>query len=224
MTNVYIEKTKITMRDFLAREKARADEIKRNNGYYSAVMSKSKNDEILNQSENDYLTTVNEVNNIFKDIRRKIALTSFPNAKDITEDVKLFDGTLPLAQAEVEVFIDKYCTNETMLRVISNYIDENFAENPTVLAYLKSKIPSAKNILEKYKRIFQSAINIVGVFHNNPSGSTESSIDDFATDLSVIGDGKFLWIYNVSPTDKLPDTFNDVFLIREYANTFEELR
>lgn len=37
-------------------------------------------------------------------------------------------------------------------------------------------------------------------------------------------DGKFLWIYNVSPTDKLPDTFNDVFLIREYANTFEELR
>ena len=49
MTNVYIEKTKITMRDFLAREKARADEIKRNNGYYSAVMSKSKNDEILNE-------------------------------------------------------------------------------------------------------------------------------------------------------------------------------
>ena len=224
MTNYFVEQIKTLMKDFLSREKTRAEEIKRNSGYYSAEMATTKNTEITNQSENDYLSVINEINNIFKVIKQRVAVSSFPKSTDISEDVKLFDGTLPLAQAEVEVFIDKYRTNETMLRVISNYIDENFAENPTVLAYLKSKIPSARNILEKYQRIFQSAINIVGVYHNNPSGSQESSIDDFATDLSVIGSGQYLQMYNVNPNEVLPDTFSDIFLIREYGNTFEELR
>ena len=224
MTNYFVEQIKTLMKDFLSREKTRAKEIKRNSGYYSAEMATTKNTEITNQSENDYLSVINEINNIFKIIKHKVTVSSFPKSTDISDDVKLFDGTLPLAQAEVEVFIDKYCTNETMLRVISNYIDENFAENPTVLAYLKAKIPSARNILEKYQRIFQSAINIVGVYHNNPSGSQESSIDDFATDLSVIGSGQYLQMYNVNPNEVLSDTFSDIFLIREYGNTFEELR
>ena len=224
MTNYFVEQIKTLMKDFLSREKTGAKEIKRNSGYYSAEMATTKNTEITNQSENDYLSVINEINNVFKVIKQRVAVSSFPKAMDISDDVKLFDGTFPLSQAEIEIFINKYEHNETMLRVISNYIDENFAENPTVLAYLKSKIPSARNILEKYQRIFQSAINIVGVYHNNPSGSQESSIDDFATDLSVIGSGQYLQMYNVNPNEVLPDTFSDIFLIREYGNTFEELK
>ena len=224
MTNYFVEQIKTLMKDFLSREKTRAKEIKRNSGYYSAEMATTKNTEITNQSENDYLSVINEINNVFKVIKQRVAVSSFPKAMDISDDVKLFDGTFPLSQAEIEIFINKYEHNETMLRVISNYIDENFAENPTVLAYLKAKIPSARNILEKYQRIFQSAINIVGVYHNNPSGSQESSIDDFATDLSVIGSGQYLQMYNVNPNEVLPDTFSDIFLIREYGNTFEKLK
>ena len=224
MTNYFVEQIKTLMKDFLSREKTRAKEIKRNSGYYSAEMATTKNTEITNQSENDYLSVIGEINNVFKVIKQRVAVSSFPKAMDISDDVKLFDGTFPLSQAEIEIFINKYEHNESMLRIISRYIDEHFGENPTVLAYLKSKIPSARNILEKYQRIFQSAINIVGVYHNNPSGSQESSIDDFATDLSVIGSGQYLQTYNVNPNEVLPDTFSDIFLIREYRNTFEELR
>ena len=223
MTNFYVEKAKIIMKDFLAKEKSRAEEIKRNNGYYSTEMAKSKNGEIINQSENDYLTTVNEINNIFKDIRRKIELTSFPNAKDITEDIKLFDGTFSLSQKEIEIFIDKYSTNETMLRIIAKYLDDTYGDNPTAIAIMKAKIPSATNILDTYKRIFQNIINTIGAIHNNPSGSTEKAIDNFTPDLSVIGDGEFLKNY-ISNTDIVPDTYNDIFLIRQFENTFEELR
>lgn len=224
MTNYFVEQIKTLMKDFLSREKTRAKEIKRNSGYYSAEMATTKNTEITNQSENDYLSVINEINNIFKIIKHKVTVSSFPKSTDISDDVKLFDGTFPLSQAEVEIFINKYEHNESMLRIISRYIDEHFGENPTVCAYLKTKIPSARNILEKYQRIFQSAINIVGVYHNNPSGSQESSIDDFATDLSVIGSGQYLQMYNVNPNEVLPDTFSDIFLIKEYGNTFEELR
>lgn len=223
MTNVFIEKTKITMKDFLAREKARADEIKRNNGYYSTEMAKSKNDEIVNQAENDYMSIIQEINNVFKDVKRKITLTSMPNSNDITADIKLFDGAFPLSQKEIEFFIDKYSNNETMLRIIGKYVDEKYMDNPTMLAMLKSSIPSATNILETYKKIFQTALNMVGAMHNNPSGSTENAIDNFMPDLSVIGDGKFLNDY-IANTDKVPDTYNDVYLIRQYENTFEELR
>lgn len=223
MTNYFVEQIKTLMKDFLSREKTRAKEIKRNSGYYSAEMATTKNTEITNQSENDYLSVINEINNIFKIIKHKVTVSSFPKSTDISDDVKLFDGTFPLSQAEVEIFINKYEHNESMLRIISRYIDEHFGENPTVCAYLKAKIPSARNILEKYQRIFQSAINIVGVYHNNPSGSQESSIDDFATDLSVIGSGQYLQMYNVNPNEVLSDTFSDIFLIREYGNTFEKL-
>ena len=121
MTNFYVEQAKNTMRDFLVKEKTRAEEIKRNDGYYSVEMARTKNAEIVNQSENDYLTTINAINDIFKNVKRKVALTSFPNSVDITDDIKLFDGTFPLSQKEIEIFIDKYSTNETMLRIIGKY-------------------------------------------------------------------------------------------------------
>ena len=223
MTNFYVEQAKNTMRDFLVKEKTRAEEIKRNDGYYSVEMARSKNAEIINQSENDYLTTINAINDIFKIVKRKVALTSFPNSSDITEDIKLFNGTFPLSQKEIEIFIDKYSTNETMLRIISKYIDDNYSDNPTTLAILKAKIPSATNILDTYKRIFQNIINMIGAIHSNPSGSTENAIDNFTPDLSVIGNGEFLKNY-ISNTDIVPDTYNDIFLIRQFENTFEELR
>lgn len=223
MTNFYVEQAKNTMRDFLVKEKTRAEKIKRNDGYYSVEMARTKNAEIINQSENDYLTTINAINDIFKNVKRKVALTSFPNSVDITDDIKLFDGTFPLSQKEIEIFIDKYSTNETMLRIISKYLDDTYSDNPTTLAIMKAKIPSATNILDTYKRIFQNIINMIGAIHSNPSGSTENAIDNFTPDLSVIGNGEFLKNY-ISNTDIVPDTYNDIFLIRQFENTFEELR
>ena len=223
MTNFYVEQAKNTMRDFLVKEKTRAEEIKRNAGYYSVEMARTKNAEIINQSENDYLTTINAINDIFKIVKQKVALTSFPNSGDITEDIKLFDGAFPLSQKETEIFIDKYSTNETMLRIISKYLDDTYSDNPTTLAIMKAKIPSATNILDTYKRIFQNIINMIGTIHNNPSGSNKNAIDNFIPDLSVIGNGEFLKNY-ISNTDIVPDTYNDIFLIRQFNNTFEELR
>ena len=223
MTNFYVEQAKNTMRDFIIKEKTRAEEIKRNDGYYSVEMARTKNAEIVNQSENDYLTTINIINDIFKNVKQKVALTSFPNSVDITEDIKLFNGAFPLSQKEIEIFIDKYSTNETMLRIISKYLDDTYGDNPTALAIMKAKIPSATNILETYKRIFQNIINMIGAIHNNPSGSTENAIDNFIPDLSIIGNGEFLKNY-ISNTDIIPDIYNDVFLIRQFENTFEELR
>ena len=52
----------------------------------------------------------------------------------------------------------------------------------------------------------------------------DANDDDFATDLSVIGSGQYLQMYNVNPNEVLPDTFSDIFLISEYGNTFEELK
>ena len=223
MTNFYVEQAKNTKRDFIIKEKTRAEEIKRNDGYYSVEMARTKNAEIVNQSENDYLTTINIINDIFKNVKQKVALTSFPNSVDITEDIKLFNGAFPLSQKEIEIFIDKYSTNETMLRIISKYLDDTYGDNPTALAIMKAKIPSATNILETYKRIFQNIINMIGAIHNNPSGSTENAIDNFIPDLSIIGNGEFLKNY-ISNTDIIPDIYNDVFLIRQFENTFEELR
>ena len=64
---------------------------------------------------------------------------------------------------------------------------------------------------------------MIGAIHNNPSGSTENAIDNFTPDLSVIGNGEFLKNY-ISNTNIVPDTYNDIFLIRQFENTFEELR
>ena len=49
MTNFYVEQAKNTMRDFFVKEKKREEEIKRNDGYYSVEMARSKNAEIINQ-------------------------------------------------------------------------------------------------------------------------------------------------------------------------------
>lgn len=223
MENIYIQKAKNTMRDFLIREKSRADEINRNNGYYSVEMANTKNTEISNQSESDYISTINKINDIFKDVKRKIVLSSYPNADDITTDEKLFNGTFPLSQNEIENFIDKYRNNATMLRIIRKYVDDTYSENPTVHAVITNSIPSIDKLLDSYKKIFQSAINQIGAIHNNPSGSTENAIDNFNPDLSIIGTGEYLFNY-IPKTETYDTKYDDVVLIREYANTYEELK
>ena len=224
MVNIFVEKAKTVMDKFLSREKERAEEIKRNNGYYSNAVAVKMNEEISKKSESDYTSTINEINDIFKDVRKKIAISTFPNANDITEDVKLFNNAFPLSQQEIEVFIEKYAKNETMLRIIEKYIDDNYSDNATTLAVLKSKIPSGKAVLERYRQIFQSAINLIGSIHTNPTGSTKYAIENFAPDLSVIGDGQYLNDYNSTANKNVIDKFNDISLVREFANTFEQLQ
>ena len=223
MTNIYIENAKNIMRDFFLTEKSRIEQIKTNNGYYSDELAKSKNAELNNLSENDYLDRINTINNIFKDVKRKIALVAFPNADDITEDERLFNGTFPLTQKEIETFIDKYSTNQTMLRIIKKYIDDNYIENPTLHAFYTNRIPSTDKLLDSYKRIFQSIINTMGAIHRNPTGAPENVIDTFTPDLSIIGNGEYLYNY-IPKTETYDTTYDDIVLIREYANTFEELK
>ena len=216
MKNIYIEKIKGIMQKFLTAEQERDKKIKQNNGYFSSNVANDMNRKIEAESEADYSNAVSKINDIFKVLRNKIGVMTSLDGNAITADSKLLEGVFSLKRGDVIKLIQKYQSNYTMLTMIEGYINSNFADD----FELKALIPSPLQLLEKYRDVFQSAINQLGAIRNN----SNTNIDDFGTNSALIeylGSGRDI---DEIAFNQNEHTFDNIFLIREYSNTFEELR
>lgn len=219
MRNIYIEKIKGIMQRFLANQKIRSEKITKNSEYYSNSVATKMNADITGESEAEYQKAVNEINDIFKTLKNKLAVLVFPNADNITDDIKLFEN-LTLTRSEIFDIIAKYrkLNNFTMLRFIRETIDNNARFDNDF--ELKAIIPTADEVINAYKQVFQSALNVLGAIKNN----SNTNIDDFAAKpglFDILGTGGIIEDMTQNPEIH---TFDNVFLIKQYGNSFEELK
>ena len=226
MENIYTTKIKNIIEEYSQIEKNTAEQIKSNNGFYSQSEAKKQNATLIERSESEYTRAISSVNSVFREIRAKLANCTKLQYADLVENqaknsLGFFNGTYPvkLTADDINAFIDEFKGNFTMCRIITDYIDKNFADDVTITATLKAKIPSPRTLCERYKAICQSAINQIGAVHGNPSASV--SFEVIPTALDIIGSGEN--ISSVS-TANPPSVLDDIFLIREVGNTFEELK
>lgn len=226
MENIYTNKIKNIIEEYSQIEKDIAKQIKSNNGFYSQSEAKKQNATLIERSESEYTRAISAINSVFRDVKAKLANCTKLQSTDLVDNqakhaIGFFNGTYPIKLTinDINAFIDEFKSNFTMLRIITDYIDKNFADDVTVTATLKAKIPSPRTLCERYKAICQSAINQIGAVHGNPS--TTVSFDVVGGTLDIIGSGEN--ISSVS-TANPPSVFDDIFLIREYANTFEKLK
>lgn len=226
MSNIYTNKIKNIIEEYSQIEKDIAKQIKSNNNFYSATEAKKQNATLIERSESEYARAVSAINSVFREVRAKLANCTKLHSADLSENqaknsIGFFNGEYPikLTVDDINAFIDEFQSNFTMLRIISDYIDKNFADDVTTTATLKTKILSPRGLCEKYKAICQSAINQIGAIHGNPS--TNVSFEVMPATLEIIGTGdNILSVSTANP----PTVFDDIVLIREYANTFEELK
>lgn len=226
MENIYVNKIKNIVTEYSEIEKDIAKTIKANNGFYSESEAKKQNATLIERSESEYTRAISAINSVFRDVKAKLANCTKLQSADLADNqakhaIGFFNGTYPIKLTinDIKAFIDEFKSNFTMLRIITDYIDKNFSDDATTVAMLKAKIPSPRALCEKYKAICQSAINQIGAVHSNPS--TSVSFEVLNSTLEIISNGdNILKVSNANP----PSVFDDICLIKEYDNTFEELK
>lgn len=226
MENFYINKIKNIVMEYADTEKDIAKQIKSNNGFYSQAEAERQNAVLISRSDSEYQRAISLINSTFKEIRAKLAnctrlqITEL-SGTEVKNAIGFFNGQYPvsLTPDDIKNFINDYKNNFTMCRILNDYIDKNFDDDVTTKAMLKAELPTPRTLCEKYKSVCQSAINQIGAVHSNPA--TVVSFNVTADTLELLGSANnILTISAVNP----PNTFDDIVLIKEYGNSFEELK
>lgn len=83
----------------------------------------------------------------------------------ITDDIKLLDTRyITLTSPEINILIERYKSNQTMLRIINKYVSDNKINNIKVV-----DIEPINSKLEKVNQIYNYGISYIG----HPKGSQE---------------------------------------------------
>lgn len=157
MSNIYVSQMKRVMEKYLEQQRAGNEQILRNRDYYQPEIAEEKNDAIRAKQMQQYASAQNEIGSIFSNVRRYLANANFPNVGYLTADRLLFESGMSLSPAEIEGFVDRYKTNFTMLRIISDYVKRQ----PESLAWNNIEIHLPTEILQVYKWFAEEALKIL---------------------------------------------------------------
>ena len=125
MTNIFIENYKEFLKNFFSKMTEYHAERERISEQYSADYAKSALAEIDRRASHELKETEKKILEMHNKIVEMLSVSSIPTVESLTADRVFFDGSarVELSPEIVAVFIERYAENQTMLSLISKWLD-----------------------------------------------------------------------------------------------------
>lgn len=137
----------------------------RNENIYLPEELKKANSELDQKIKNVFDSANIKVEEIRSNVISKINSRCTLNPSEITDDIKLFNGTFNFRKDELLKYIDKYKSNYTMTNAILKYIDQNKTDDSKDVNYflidLRAKIITKEEKVECYNKFCDSVISML---------------------------------------------------------------
>lgn len=153
----------------------------------------TKQNKVIDDKINGVVETARaKIEEIRTEILDKIQNHCILNPKDITDDIKLFDGSFDFTLEELNSYIEKYESNYTMTNAILKYIRgkglENKEENKMFFIDLKTKLITKEDKEKCYNDFCNSAISVIvntSAQISYQSGARYSNQSSLLNDISI---------------------------------------
>ena len=224
--NIYIENYKEFLKIFFSKMTELHAERERISEQYSADYAKSALADLDRKANHDYKEVEKKIREMHNEICEMLSISSIPTVESLTADRLFFDGSakVELTPEIVEVFVERYNENPTMLSLIRTWIDTRH-KNDSNFVSVKSCICTPREKAETYKKFATSALSLCGKIFSD--GSSQLEIDSFAdehfaSDLyAKIGSGMNLADFRTARVPESAKHLLDDYKIVNSENPFD---
>lgn len=215
MANIYVEQFKNIVKGYLTKARATQKQIADYKKQFSVAYAEKAIKKVEEKGKQDYLNAKNNIINIFEELRTNLAIANFPNVESLTADRIFFtaDTAIRLTADDVTVYVERYNTNYTMLRLIKDWIEKNKGEGINDFSSIRIVLPTEQ--LNVYQQFAQSALSLVDTIYNAGVDTINTlSVDSYADEkfgkqlYDIIGNGKELSEYR---TKQVPNSIKHSF-------------
>lgn len=185
MTNIYIQQMKNIATAYYEKVCSLRKTIEYNNTTFTKDLADSYNEETEHQIVYEANKSVEEINAIFEEVKKKISIRNFVCGENYNPDTAIFDSKI-LNQEEFNILLQKYYNDYAFVsvrRLVSAYPE---------LAKSTGTIKTASDYVSAYRDFAVGAVKLILSMRENPRFSKielDSYADeDFASSLyAVIG-------------------------------------
>ena len=190
MDNIYINKFKAIATAYYEKVCSLRKTIEYNNTTFTKDLADSYNEETEHQIVSEANKSVEEINAIFEEVKKKISIRNFVCGENYNPDTAIFDSKI-LNQEEFNILLQKYYNDYAFVsvrRLVSAYPE---------LAKSTGTIKTASDYVSAYRDFAVGAVKLILSMRENPRFS-KVQLDcfankDFASGLySIINTGNAL--------------------------------
>lgn len=211
MKNIYINKFKAIATAYYEKVCSLRKTIQYNSNTFTKDLADKYNEETEHQIVSEANKSVEEINSVFEEVKKKISIRNFICGENFSSDVTVFDSKI-LNQEEFNILLQKYYNDYAFVsvrRLVSAYPE---------LAKATGSIRTASDYVSVYRDFAVGAIKLILSMRENPRFSKVEldafGDEDFANSLyAVIGTGSPLQtVFVNSENEFMAHTFDSVTL------------
>ena len=226
MNNIFVENYKEFLKNFYTKMTEYHAERERISEQYAPEFAKSLLADLDRKANHDFKETETKIRKMHNEICEMLSISSIPTVESLTPDRVFFDGStkIELSPEIVAVFVERYAENPTMLALIKTWLDTRH-KNDTNYISVKSCISTPEEKAKIYKQFANSALALCGKIFSD--GSSQLEIDSyadptFAADLyAKIGSGMNLADFKNGRVPERAKHLLDDFKIVSGENPFD---
>jgi hypothetical protein len=216
MSNIYASSFKDVLKGYREKALKLQSEMANLNSNFAGDLLKEKSLDLKARIEQEHDKAIKDIVDIFESVKGYLSIASFPDTAQLTTDNVFFNGNagIDLKPAEIKAFIERYNDNYTMLRLIREWVQTNYANVEEYETAIRNIYLPADQ-LEVYRQFGQSALEIVEMIYNNRGVMLEPlEIEAYADEevkkdkFAIIGNGMGLSAYR---TRRVPETAKHLF-------------
>ena len=212
MGNIFVDKNKSIVKAYYEKAWQIKDKMAENSKTFIPDVAYAENKKLADQSLEAYNKAVADIASEFANVRELLARANVIDTVEVPKEIeKVFSSNLyNLSAEEVQAYADEYKDNDTVTRIISDWIaDKSQIKDGKLFGkYEGVRIVRPVDKLDVYKKFAESALYIIEQIHNDGTLMQRDTLtnervepleikayadEDFGKELfAVIGDGTTL--------------------------------
>lgn len=211
MKNIYIQEMKNIATAYYTEVCKLRKTIEYNNTTFSRDLADKYNEETEHQIVSEANKSVEEINSVFEEVKKKISIRNFICGENFSSDTAVFESGI-INQEEFNILLQKYYNDYAFVsvrRLVSAYPE---------LEKATGTIRTASDYVSAYKKFAVGAVKLILSMRENPRFSKVEldayADEDFSSGLySIIGTGSPLQtVFVNSENEFMAHTFDSVTL------------
>ncbi len=236
MGNIFVDRNKAIVKNYYESAWKIKDKMAENSKTFVPDVAYAENQKLAQQRLDEYNKAVEDIANVFTEVRELLARANVIDTVEVPKEIeKVFGSTLyNLSVDEVQAYAEDYKDNDTVTRIISDWIADKTQTKDGKLfdKYENVHIVRPVDKLDVYKKFAESALYIIEQIYNDgtlmqrdtltnervePLEINSYADEDFGKELfAVIGDGTTLADERRKKVpERLLHTFDNVQITRQ---------
>lgn len=209
MKNIYINKFKAIVENYYSEVCSLRSKAKYNSVTFTPTLAQDYNAEVEQEITNQANKSIEEINSVFEEVKKKISICNFPHEENLGDDCVIKSGIL--TAEEINVLLKKYYSEYSFIK-----IRKLVSEYPKIAETIV--IQTACDYVSVYRKFAESAVKMIYGIMQNPRFSKielDSYGDEhFASNLyAIVNTGQAIIPMTVTPENEyMSHSFDSVTL------------